>query len=149
MLQLRLNSFVYGSPSITIMLSLSLRKDKKETYQQTRAKPGAALQTPSSLINSSRDPLLKISLRCRHAQAVKNGDSSHEISYINILSEILNLEGHLNRCVGSQVTAILLNGSILPTGGVASVRVFPCCLRSRLVYKISPFQMGLYSIVSC
>ena len=35
------------------------------------------------------------------------------------------LEGHLNRCVGSKVTAILLNGRILPPGGVASGRVCP------------------------
>ena len=32
----------------------------------------------------------------------------------------LNLEGHQNRSVGSKVTAILLNGRILLTGGVAS-----------------------------
>ena len=42
-----------------------------------------------------------------------------------MLSEILNLEGHLNRCIGSKVTAILLNGWILPTGGVASGRDCP------------------------
>ena len=40
-----------------------------------------------------------------------------------ISTEILNLEGHLNHCIGSKVTAILLNGWILPTGGVASGRV--------------------------
>ena len=32
--------------------------------------------------------------------------------------EILDLEGHQNRCIGSKVTAIFLNGWILPTGGV-------------------------------
>ena len=32
-----------------------------------------------------------------------------------MFSEILNLEGHLNRCIGSKVMAILLNGWILPT----------------------------------
>ena len=36
------------------------------------------------------------------------------------ISEMLNLEGQLNRCISSKVTAILLNGLILPTGGVAS-----------------------------
>ena len=33
--------------------------------------------------------------------------------------EILNLEGHQNRFIGSKV----LNGRILPIGGVASIRV--------------------------
>ena len=46
--------------------------------------------------------------------------SSHKTNYIDIFSEILNLEGHLNRCIGSKVTGILLNGWNLPTGGVAS-----------------------------
>ena len=50
---------------------------------------------------------------------------SHKTNYIDIFSEILNLEGHLNRCIGSKVTAILLKGRILPTGGVASGRVCP------------------------
>ena len=34
-------------------------------------------------------------------------------------SEILNLEGHLNRWIGSKVPPILLNGWIFPTGGVS------------------------------
>ena len=41
------------------------------------------------------------------------------------MSDILNLEGHLNCCIGSKVTALLLNGGILPTGEVASERVCP------------------------
>ena len=39
--------------------------------------------------------------------------------------EILNLEEHLNLCIGSQVTAILLNGGIFPTDGFALGRVCP------------------------
>ena len=31
----------------------------------------------------------------------------------------LNLEGHLNRFIGSKVTTILVNGGILPSGGIA------------------------------
>ena len=65
-------------------------------------------------------PLVKISLQRRHAQTVKDDASSHKTNYINILLEILNLEDHLNHYIGSKVTAILLNGWILPTGGVAS-----------------------------
>ena len=50
---------------------------------------------------------------------VRNGASSHKTNYTDILSEILNPEGHCNRYICSKVTAILLNGLILPTGGVA------------------------------
>ena len=35
--------------------------------------------------------------------------------------EILNLEGHLNCITGSRVTAIFLNGWILPIGGASAV----------------------------
>ena len=35
--------------------------------------------------------------------------------------EILNLEGHLNCITGSRITAILLNGWILPSGGASAV----------------------------
>jgi hypothetical protein len=45
----------------------------------------------------------------------------------------LNPEGHQNRITGSKVTAILVKGQILPTGGGASGRVCACSLRSRLV----------------
>ena len=69
------------------------------------------------------DPLVKISLWHCHAQTVQNGASSRKTNYFDIFSEILNLEGNLNRCIGSKVTAILLNGWILPSGGVASGRV--------------------------
>ena len=77
---------------------------------------------------------MKISVWRRHAQTVKNGAFSHKINYINIFTEILNPEGHQNCCIGSKVTAILLNGWILPTGGASSGRVCACSLRSRLVY---------------
>ena len=43
----------------------------------------------------------------------------------NSLQEIIDLKGHQNCCIGSKVMALLLNGLILPTGGVASGRVFP------------------------
>ena len=49
------------------------------------------------------DTLVKISLQRRHAQTDKDGASSHKTNYIGILSEILNLEGHLNSCIGSKV----------------------------------------------
>ena len=52
---------------------------------------------------------------------VKNGACSHKIDYVLISWEILNLEGHLNRITDSRVTAILLNGWILPIGGASAV----------------------------
>ena len=60
---------------------------------------------------------------------VKNGDSSHKIYYTDMLSEILNPEGHQNCCI----TTILLNVWILPTGAVSSARVCACSVHSRLV----------------
>ena len=64
---------------------------------------------------------------------VEDGALSHKIDYVAIFKEILNLEGHLNRITGSRVTAILLNGWVLPVGGIALGRVCACSLRSRLV----------------
>jgi len=52
---------------------------------------------------------------------------------LTFFQKILNLEGHQNRCIHSKVTGILMNGWILPTGGVASGGVCACSLRSRLV----------------
>ena len=74
----------------------------------------------------------------RHAQIVKDCASSHKIE---IFSENLNLEGHPNRFIGSKATAILLNGGILPIGGVASGRVCACRVRSRLVLNPLLFRM--------
>ena len=60
---------------------------------------------------------------------------SHKTQHIDILLEILNLEGHQIWCISSKVTAILLNGGILPIGGVALGRVCPCSLCGRLVFS--------------
>ena len=63
-----------------------------------------------------------------HAKTVQNGASSHKTNFIEIFSEILNLEGHLNRFIGR----------ILPTGGIASGRVCPAvCAAGFLVKKIA------------
>ena len=67
---------------------------------------------------------------------VKDGSfSRHKIDYIAILKEILNIKGHSNRLTGSKVSVILLNGWILPLGGVASGRACAGSLRSTLVSK--------------
>ena len=103
-----------------------------------------ALQTPSPLIKWLSNPLVKIYLRRRHAQTVKNGASSHKTTCIDIFSKILNLEGHLNSCIGSKVTAILLNGWILPNGRFALGRACASCLRSRLLFlSVPPFYLLL------
>ena len=62
---------------------------------------------------------------------VKDCAPSHEIDKFE---DILNLKGYENHNIGSKVTEILLNGWILPIGGVASGRVCTCRLRSRLVH---------------
>ena len=51
----------------------------------------------------------------------EDGAFSHKIDNDTIFLEIQNLEGHLNRITGSRVTAILLNGWILPIGGASAV----------------------------
>ena len=52
---------------------------------------------------------------------VGDGAFSHKIDYVTIFLEIINLEGHPNRITGSRVTAILLNGWMLPIGGASAV----------------------------
>ena len=47
---------------------------------------------------------------------VADGSFSHKIDYVKIFLEILNPEEHPNLITGPKVTAILLNGWILPGG---------------------------------
>ena len=54
---------------------------------------------------------------------VAYGAFSHNIDYATIFKEILNPEGQPNYIIGSKVTAIFLNGWILPIGGASSGRV--------------------------
>ena len=78
---------------------------------------------------------------------VKDGAFSHIIDYDSIFEENLNLDGHLNRYIGSKVTAILVNGGILPCGGVASGRVCGSSLRSRIVCLKIGLNKSKYSQV--
>ena len=64
-------------------------------FSQTRAKPGAALQTWT------------------------NG----QMDYVIVIKNFLNLEGHPNLIIGSEITVILLKGWIWPIVGVVSGRV--------------------------
>ena len=88
---------------------------------------------------------MKKSLRRRHAIMVADGAFRHKTDYVTICKEILNPKGHPNRINGSKVTAILLNGQILPIGGASSGRV--CSLRSRFViYRMTHKISGLLKI---
>ena len=69
---------------------------------------------------------------------VEDGAFCHKIDYVTIFKEILNPEGYPNCITGSTVTAILLNGWILPIGGASSGRVCACSLRNRLVFNLLP-----------
>ena len=81
---------------------------------------------------------------------VADGAFSHKIEYVTIFQEILNSEGHQNCIAGLKVTAILLNGRILPVGGASSGRVCACSLHHRFVIPgIEPKKLlFLYSKTS-
>ena len=64
---------------------------------------------------------------------------SHNIDYVTIFQEILNLEGQPNRITGSRLTAILLNGWILPLGGASAVEGLRSMGLPRLVIYISSY----------
>ena len=59
---------------------------------------------------------------------------SHKIYYIKKFEEIQNLEGHPNCITSSRVTAILLNGWILPIGGASAVEGLLSTELPRLVF---------------
>ena len=52
---------------------------------------------------------------------VQDGALCHKIEYVASFWEILNLEGHLNCIISPRVTAIWLNGWILPFDGSSAV----------------------------
>ena len=70
---------------------------------------------------------------------VEDSAFSHEIWWGRKLLEILNFKGHHSYIIGSKVTVILLNGWVLPVGGVASGKSAPALL----VDYIIPGATGL------
>ena len=54
---------------------------------------------------------------------------------------IQNLEGHLNPITGSRVTAVLLNGWILPIGGASAMEGLRSTGLPRLLYEDTPFSL--------
>ena len=90
--------------------SRNLAKKRKPYYEvlyQSRAKPGAALQTPPSLIHSLTHPLVPAALRRRHGQTVRDSSSSYKIDYVIGTKIFINPEGHHNRIPGSKVTGMV------------------------------------------
>ena len=53
---------------------------------------------------------------------VRDRSSSYKIDYVIVIKTFLNPEGHPNRISGSKVKVILLEGWILPIGGVSAVK---------------------------
>ena len=84
----------------------------------------------------NRPGVVKISLRRRHALMIGDGAFSHKIDYVTIFKEILNPEGHPNCITGSRVTAIFLNGWILPISGASAVEGLQSTGLPRLVYQL-------------
>ena len=73
---------------------------------------------------------------------VEYGAFSHKINYDTMFLKIQNLEGHPNLITGSRVTAILLNGWILPIGGALVVKGLRSTGLPHLVFrKISLISM--------
>ena len=80
---------------------------------KARSKPGAALQTASSLIQSIRDPFPHTALWCHHAQTVGDSFSSYKINYVIVIKNFLNPKEHPNSINNLKVMAILMRGCIL------------------------------------
>ena len=100
--------------------------------------PGLLYKQPrdwliDSFIQWVSEPFPPTVLRRGHAQTVRVSTSSYKIDYIIVIKNFLNPKGHQNPISGSNVTAILLKGWILPIGGASARQGLPCSLRSRLV----------------
>ena len=70
---------------------------------------------------------------------VEDGAFSHNIDYVTIFKEIINLAGHPNCITGSNVTAILLNWLILPIGGASAVKGL----------RLQPAQQACFKCLIC
>ena len=79
---------------------------------QTRANPGAALQTASLFIHQVTNCFPPTSIRRRHAQTVRDRSSNYKIEYVAVIKNVLYPKGHQNATSGSKVTALLLKGCL-------------------------------------
>ena len=73
--------------------------------------------------------------------------NGYKIDYVIVIKNFLNPEGHQNLFNGSKVTAILMNGQILPIGGASAVEDLRSTGLPRLVY-IQPTLLGLNFFVA-
>ena len=71
---------------------------------------------------------------------VEDGAFIHKIDNVTIFKEILNCKEHSNCITGSKVTAILLNGLILPISGATTVKglPFPACAAGLFLDNVHP-----------
>ena len=60
------------------------------------------------LCHSFSDPLVPTTLRCHHAQRVKDSSSSYKIDYVIVIKKFINPIGHQNCMAGLKVMSILL-----------------------------------------
>ena len=64
---------------------------------------------------------------------VADGAFNHKIDCVQFFFEFVNFKGQLNCTDGSKVTAVLLNGWILPIGGALAVEGLQSTRLPRLV----------------
>ena len=117
------------------------REKKSPCCKVLLANPGEArgCSTNSLVINSLSEPFPPTALRCRHSQAVRDSTSRYKLDYVIMIKNFLNSEGHQNPFSGSEVTAILLKGWILPIGGASAGEGLFISEKKRkkiLIYKV-------------
>ena len=96
-------------------------------------------QPGNSFINSVSHPFSPTALRRRHAPTVRASTSGCKIDYVIVIKNFLNPEGHRNPFCGSKVTAILLEGWILPIGGASAVEGLPHLVHTPQRLQNMPF----------
>ena len=76
---------------------------------------------------------------------VRDSPPNYKIDYVIVIKTFLNPEGHQNRISGSKVTAMLLKGWILPTGGASSVEGLRSTGLARLIFIYPPADCQITS----
>ena len=110
-------------------------------HQKILSRPGRSqgLLSNTFVIHSFNNSFIKSSFIWNIFMAPSRPKFVLPVIKKNILpffQKILNLEEHLNRCIGSKVTAILLNWCILPTCGVTSGGVSPAACAAGFIVNI-------------
>ena len=84
--------------------------------------------------------LVPTALRRHHAQTVRDSSFQYKIDYFIMIKNFLMPEGHENPICGSTITAILLKGLILLTGGASAVEVLRSTVLPCLVCETRKFK---------